>query len=1246
MQTTLLGLAIAIILALLAALIGPYFVDWNQFRPQFEAEASRLVGAPVHVRDSLDARLLPTPTLRLRTVTIGVPSDPARLRADRLDVEFSLGSLMRGEWRAAELALDGLVVDLALDANGRLQWPGGRSAPDFGTLSVDRLRLNGRLALHDAVNRDILALDDLNFVGDVRVATAAARGDGEFRLGDARYPYRLVTGRAADGAGTRVHVTVDPGTRPIGFDLDGVLAFDALVPRFDGSASLSRAITLRAGSEHVPGVSMPWKLSGKLKADPRAIKLEQLEALYGTEEAGLKLAGSADIALGLSPSLRVALAARQLDADRLLARETAASEPTRLLPGLRNFIAATPVPPLPARISLAADGVTLGGKPAQNLAVDIHSDADAWVLDRFEGRLPGAAQVTLAGRLMPRPAPHFAGSLTVEAAEPDQLWAWMRGSGDAPPRLQKPLRITGLLSATPERVALDDVDANIDGAAVTGRFAVSNPASPKHPDALRLEAAISGEKLDLDGLLALGRGIAGPRDNWPDEADLALDLRHGILAGQDLAPFVVRLAYGAGAVTLTKLTLGAAGGVNVDGHGSIDRAANSGGLDINAAAPNLQALGRLAAPLAPAAAAARLTALPAALDGAAKLHVVVKLDKGSEPDRAGLSATADIDSPHLKAALHGAIAPPAETLRDPDLGALGQGKFTVDGSFNSDRGPLLLGLLTVDRIVAAGEGAAQATVSAVGSVGAPLVVKLGVRGVNLDADVDGTLAIASIADALGRGGADVDKPDDASATTKLALAARKLDLGPLLDAPAGRIPPIALQTRIALSPRQVKLDDIDATVAGARARGHITVDRGASPEFHGEFGMDRLDLATAAGLATGAFGRGLDDPLGALPCAGVSGTVELQTPRGILPGGLEIKGMKGRLHCDGAAVSLEGKGTLAGGEASTQLAVQGGSDGVVAVDAQARLTGVDGTALKWRNLAAPAGATSMQLTLTGRGRTSGVLAGALSGGGTWSVDQAKIDGLNPAMFDAVVTASDAGKIAGDVALRELVTSTLRSAPLMVKDIQVPFSVRDGGLRVAQTTLDGDGARLAVSGGYDMTADQFDLRADVTSTRLGSGADRPAIEISAHGPPDRFNRTVDVALLSSWLAVRNIDRETRRLESLERGDRVDLGPTPPVPPRVSPPPAPQAPPAPAATPPSVDAPVTEVPRRPAPKPRPAPATTAPQAVPPPPQVSAGPSDSAPPLPPPIDIRPAPGTPRPRPSRVPQPAPPVPPASIPN
>ena len=80
MQTTLLGLAIAFILALLAALIGPYFVDWSRFRPQFEAEATRVIGLPVRVEGAIDARLLPAPSLRLRGVNVGARFDESNAR--------------------------------------------------------------------------------------------------------------------------------------------------------------------------------------------------------------------------------------------------------------------------------------------------------------------------------------------------------------------------------------------------------------------------------------------------------------------------------------------------------------------------------------------------------------------------------------------------------------------------------------------------------------------------------------------------------------------------------------------------------------------------------------------------------------------------------------------------------------------------------------------------------------------------------------------------------------------------------------------------------------------------------------------------------------------------------------------------------------------------------------------------------------------------------------------------------------
>ena len=60
-QTTLLSIAIALIVALLAALLGPHVIRWNDHRAFFEAEASRLVGIKVRVGGDIDAALLPTP---------------------------------------------------------------------------------------------------------------------------------------------------------------------------------------------------------------------------------------------------------------------------------------------------------------------------------------------------------------------------------------------------------------------------------------------------------------------------------------------------------------------------------------------------------------------------------------------------------------------------------------------------------------------------------------------------------------------------------------------------------------------------------------------------------------------------------------------------------------------------------------------------------------------------------------------------------------------------------------------------------------------------------------------------------------------------------------------------------------------------------------------------------------------------------------------------------------------------------
>src|SRR6185436_9951068 len=89
-QATLLAIAVAIILALVAALVGPHFVDWTQYRATFETEATKLVGLPVRIGGGIDVRLLPTPTLTVGKVEIGSAAQPP-LRIRELHLELALG---------------------------------------------------------------------------------------------------------------------------------------------------------------------------------------------------------------------------------------------------------------------------------------------------------------------------------------------------------------------------------------------------------------------------------------------------------------------------------------------------------------------------------------------------------------------------------------------------------------------------------------------------------------------------------------------------------------------------------------------------------------------------------------------------------------------------------------------------------------------------------------------------------------------------------------------------------------------------------------------------------------------------------------------------------------------------------------------------------------------------------------------------------------------------------------------------
>jgi uncharacterized protein involved in outer membrane biogenesis len=1205
-QTTLLGLSIAFIIALIAALIGPYFIDWNQFRPQFESEATRVVGAPVRVGGELDARLLPTPSLRLRSVVVGGANDLGKVRADKLDVEFSLGSLMRGEWRATELTINGMALDLGLDSQGRIDWPASSGKFNLGSLAIDRLNLTGRIALHDAASRGTLELNDIAFGGDVRSLAGSVRGDGNFMLAGVRYPFRVSSGQSADGNATRVHLNIDPGARALSADLDGTLAFEARAPRFEGVIVLAVPAGLKADGD-VP--ITPWRIAARVKADPAAARLEQVEASYGIEESALKFAGAGEMRFGLSPLLRAALSARQLDADRFVVKDNNAAEPVRVLPALRALMSGIPQPPIAAQIELNSDQVMLGGRPLQDVAAELHTDSKSWTVRRLDFRAPGGTRVSLGGTgAQGNSSGDFKAALNVESSDPDTLMAWLQGRSDTTYRSQKPLRLRGDVSVASDRMAIDAMKAEVEGGAVEGRIAVSH--QPPNGGS-RLEAELKAERLDLDAASALVRSLAGPQAEWPDEAQLSLDIGRAISAGQELRPLVARIGYGPKTISLDRLKIGQPDNVMLEGGGHFDRVDLLGKLELNSTAASLGQLTGLIAPFAPSL-TSRLNALGADT-GPVRGKLTLDLTRNKAVGGPVVFSELDLDAPQLKGHVNVTVQPGFEALRAIDLDALRRSEIGIESKITSERGSSLLASLGLDRAIATGEGPVQFQGSATGAWQKPLQLKAKISGAGFDAEAQGTA-----------------EPWAAEPKANVSLAVRGVNLAPLFNLqPSDSLAQnISLSSRASLTANKLTFDDLGGTISGSRLRGHIALALDDEKQVEGEIGLDTLDLAPAFALAIGAAGHEAAEPLGAGLLKGWRGRIAFQALRGALPGGGELRPVSGTVKSDGQSLTFDGiKGGIGGGEATTSIEARPGANGI-ALNARVQFSDVDGKALRYRALAMPAGRVSMQMTLASQGRSASALTGALSGSGTLTLESSHVAGLDPRAFDVAIRASDNGQATDDAKLRQIVEPVLSGGALSVASAQIPFNIREGRIRVGATTLDAEGARAIISGGYDIPAEQADIRASLASTATGSVTSRPEIQLFAVGSPDALDRTVDVAALSSWLALRAIDRETRRLDSIERGDRPPLPAS--IPPRAA---------AGAHDPTVSDQPPSGLPmpgRNPqqAP-PKPRLGVARPPATPPTPNAPAV-SQQLAPLPPPIEVRPAPG---PGVVRPPKPKPPL-------
>ena len=1121
MQTTLLSLGIAIIIALVAALVGPLFIDWDQYRATIEAEASKVVGIPVRVAGSIDVRLLPTPSLKLNDVELRPAGSAQKLTARGLAMEFGLGTLMRGQFRANQVAIDRPELMVALDRSGAVQVP----VPNFGfdpdRLAIERLIVDdGRLTLLDAASGARLAFDRFSLTGDVSSLIGPFKAEGSFMADGERFAYRLSGSRRGDDGGMKLRLAVDPVERALALETDGTLWVENGAPRYEGAVTLSRVVGTTQPDGRVT-INDPWKLTGRLKATVKSALVEQLDLQYGPESRLLRLTGSATMNFGRNARIASTLAARQLDLDRVLPSSEQKRLPFETIRLLVDGLAAAPGLPLPIRISLGIDNLTAGGATLTAVRGDVESNAGGWNLDAVELRAPGATQMRIAGRLAVADRKvEFKGPVTVDSSDPAVFFAWVEGRSAVGRPALGAMRGSGTVTLGGERVAVEGLKAEIDRKPLEGRmsYRFATAAAPA-----RLDAALSGAELDLDRGLALGKALLGSTSfERPGEIALALDIARATYAGVDARKAQATLAFDHSGLKIERLSIADIGGASLDASGRIDNAADAwrGSITMSLAAARLDGITVLADKFLPQAA----ETMRKYGDRVAPLRVNAKLDVEPRPANAAGPRTA------AKLKLDGKVAGLDITL---DAGGTGNvsdpaaAAMHIDGRLDAADARTLATVVGLDTLVSTDARPARITFTADGAAD---------RAFKIDGKFVGTDVAASATGTMKTSGDGVLEVSLRAADAKLPRRA---------GAPAV---PIDLRSHVEIAGNAVALTNLSGKVAGAAVKGRLALGLGQPLQVDGRIEADQIDAGELFAVLTGtpraAHGPSPEwasEPFapGALPA--LEGHIEFRAATAQWAAGPAIRDLAGVAKFEPSGFSLtDVTGMLADGRLALDAQVRRERAGL-SLQSHVRLSNADLPVLLAGALRVPAiGRISLDADLQGLGLSPASLVGAAKGAGTVTVEHVEIGGLDPTAIDGAINAleNDRGLVGNAGRVGQIVNAGLDAGKLRIPFAAAPVVIADGHAQVVRLSAPAQNADIAGSVSLGLSDWQLDARLAMTGPQRKNAAtaERPVMAVAVRGPLAAARRTADVASLIGWVTMRAVDQEAKRLDDAEKEQR--------------------------------------------------------------------------------------------------------------
>ena len=1121
-----------IVVVLFAALLAPFFLNWSSFRVEFEEQASRMLGKKVSVHGDVDARILPFPSITMHDVRVGQDADgKPQAQIARFSMDMELAPFLSGEARIFDMRIEDPTVHVRVLKDGTLDWMrGSRPAIPTRVVVIEDVHIS---------NAEVMLVDEQsgrsrNITGLTAEMSAASlagpwRGDGNAVLDGEEARFSLVTG-AVDVQTKRLPLRLRlwPEEEPLEVNLDGELTLAENVPTYSGSFT---ANVLQEEDETEPVTAPPPgpRVKGGFEITNDRVRVADYRLEVGALNEPYVVTGEATLDTGSKPEFLLTAEGQQIDVNKLgqqgmrgkTGRDAAASAQRRLQ-AFVDMAASIPIPQVPGRASLKLPAVILNDTTIRDIQLDVRPADGGWTVDRAIATLPGRTRTEAKGVLVLEGSPSFKGDMLFASTQPSGLADWLSGRVDPAIRQLRTAGFSAKVDLTTDIQRFDDLELAIGPATLKGSMERQSQGTRSSG----LSVDLAGDEIDLDAMRALASLVTG-EDAGHSVLDHRLDAKlkaekfamSGVVAENVDTAFTMAR----GVLSLGHLSVGDIAGAKLSAQGQVQGSLLDyrGNAKVHFQSSDPMAFMAMLKQQLPAHPV--LDRLSANASFYSDTDLTADLSIGQQTDGASVKIAGITNGSKIEADIE---LPTLFNLTGGDA-------MTIAASLDNPRSEILLGQAGLAILPFGGDGQGKLTLNVQKSSDQPARTMLAFTTDRTSLAASGDISLMADDFAEGRGHVEV----------------KSQDIEPYLLLNGIGIPqfggglPIDLQADFALTDKSIDITSLRGNADGNAVEGRLSVDRGSSNlKADGALAVDTLDLAWLGEAVFGPVtnpenGEPLADPF-SLPVFGDSEVSLDLKARNFHAGEIgSIAKFSTKLMHRGGGISLDdASGEWQGGKIAGKMLISNGN-GTGILQTKLHVENADLSSVIWQNGDRPIalGKVILDASAEASGGNMRDLAAALSGSGEIKLSGLTVHGINPDLLKRMMASADATKgelkeanVSGQVA------TLMHQGDLALGQVNVPFSISGGEMRIQEIRLPSAGLTLAAEGSAGVF--EHDMNASIALTydagdEAVAGGD-PTVRLVYSGNRTEPKKRIDVAALTNFLSMRAYEQERRRVEMLQ------------------------------------------------------------------------------------------------------------------